>query len=244
MKKIILTLTMLLSLTALSANAQQISDQQLGQKIHDYMISHPEILQEMIQAEHNKMMVERKSTAKQFLKTIANDNQAPTAGNPNGNITLVEFFDYQCSACKAAWPELKAAIADEKNIKITYAELPFFPGSKYAAEISLAAYKTDPIKYEEFHSNLMQRKEAEGKLTPEEILNVSLQAGYNNDELKQYVSNNQSDINKELKQNSQWFSKLNLDGTPSFIIQNNTTGKIQVIPGFPRDLPGVIKSLS
>ena len=244
MKKIIASLALLLALFTSAVSAHDTSDQQLNQKIHDYMVSHPEILQEMIQAAHDKMMIKTEGAAKVFVSKISQDKFAPTAGNPNGDITLIEFFDYQCSACKAAWPELKKAVANNGNIKLTYAELPFFPGSKYAAKVSLAAYATNPQKYDALHNNLMQRQDAEGKLTQEEILDTASQSGYSRDTLTQYIKTHQDDIQKELSQNNQWFRRLNLDGTPSFIIQNNTTGKIKVVPGFPRNLEAVIQSLS
>ena len=80
----------------------------------------------------------------------------PTAGNPDGNVVLVEFFDYQCSHCKEMQPVIDKVLSGNKNVKIIYKEFPIFgAASNYAAQMALAAAKQN--KYLEFHNALFKR---------------------------------------------------------------------------------------
>ena len=226
-----------------AVNTNKINQAELGAAIHAYLISHPGILDEMIAARQKEQEINMQSTASKVASSIANDKNAPAVGSAQPKATVIEYFDYQCSACKAGWPDLKSAInnSDNKNVRFVFAELPFFPGSRYAAEVSLAAYKLNPEKFKAFHTNMMQfREKGEGTLTKQQVMTVANASGYETAAIKSYLNKNKTAIEQELSQNEKTFGKIGFRGTPSLVVMNNETGKVQVSPGVPNDLQGMI----
>ena len=225
----------------------KIDQKQLGKAIHNYLVSHPGILDEMIAARQKKQEVAMQGTAGKVAKGLMSDADAPSVGTAKPTTTVIEYFDYQCSACKAAWPELATAInnPDNKNVRFVFAELPFFPGSRYAAEVSLAAYKLNPKNFEKFHANMMKFKEkSEGTLTKEQVMQVASKSGYSSTDIQSFVTNHKTQIEQELTQNEQSFGKIGFRGTPSFVIINNNTDKVEVSPGVPSNLQEIISNVT
>src|SRR6188508_3369018 len=113
-------------------------------------------------------------------KEILDDPESPVGGNPKGDVSVVEFFDYRCPYCKQVMPALDALLAKDKQLRFVYKEFPVLgPDSVHAARAALAARKQG--KYEAMHRALMAVK---GQLDEAAILKVAASVGLDIDRLK------------------------------------------------------------
>jgi protein-disulfide isomerase len=203
----------------------------IDQEIRSYLLAHPEILIEMsqkLQAQQQQAMVEKAGAAiTANIKQLAHDPQSPIAGNLNGNVTVVEFFDYQCPHCKVMVSIMDAIQSANKNVRIVYKELPIFgQESEFAAKAALAAAKQG--KYQAFHHALMK---TQGRLNDQQVLDIAKSLGLDNNKLLAVM--NSPAITKELQDNATLAQQLGLGGTPAFVVLSETAGKVnyRFIPG-------------
>jgi protein-disulfide isomerase len=133
-----------------------------GDQIRDYILAHPEVVEEAI----NKLQTKRQAAADAQLKQAVAQNRAQiehdprdfVAGNPNGKVTVVEFFDYRCPYCKAALPEINKLVAANKDIRFVLKEFPILsPTSESAARAAIAAKAQG--KYWPVHEALLAEKD-------------------------------------------------------------------------------------
>ncbi|MEE3003134.1 MAG: DsbA family protein [Pseudomonadota bacterium] len=143
---------------------------------------------------------------------ILTNTNAPTLGNPNGNIVLVEFLDYQCGHCKKMSTTVSNLINKNKNLKVLVKELPILgDASTYAAKVALAANQQG--KFYQVHSAFLNTTE---KLTNETVENIAKQQGVDWNLIQ--VSLQSSQLEKELDKVFNIAQQLNIMGTPAFII--------------------------
>jgi protein-disulfide isomerase len=191
--------------------------------IKDFLANHPDLLMQALQDAEDKLKADAKDKAAKALADhrgqVFDDPQSPTAGNPKGDVTLVEFFDYRCPYCKQVEPSLEKLLQDDKQLRFVYKEFPVLgPDSELAAHVALAAKLQG--KYDAFHRALMV---APGHPDEAAIYKVAASVGLDVDRLKQDVKS--PDIEKQLKANLQLGNTLDIDGTPAFIV--GTT----IVPG-------------
>jgi protein-disulfide isomerase len=191
--------------------------------VHDYLKAHPEMLIDAIQAADDKLKAEEKDKATQALaahrQEVFNDPASPVGGNPNGNVTLVEFFDYRCPYCKQVQPALEKLVTDDHQLRFVFKEFPVLgPDSQVAARVALAARKQG--KYDAFHRAMMGTA---GHIDEGVIMKVAASVGLDMDKLKQDMKS--LDIDKQLQANLDLGKTLDLDGTPSFIVGDT------IVPG-------------
>ncbi len=139
-----------------------------------------------------------------------------TLGNPDGDVTLVEFFDYSCGFCKRALPDLLALLKDDPKLKIVLKELPILgPGSLEAARVAVAVRMQDPggQKYVAFHQELLGSPGPAGK---EKALAAAKDQGLDMDRLEQDLAN--EEIVSTFKEDVQLASALGINGTPGYVI--------------------------
>jgi protein-disulfide isomerase len=152
---------------------------------------------------------------------VLRDPAIPVTGNPNGDITIVEFSDYQCPYCKKAHPDLLKAVRGDGNIRLVFKIWPLFgPASVYAGQMALAA-RTQK-KFAEAHSALMSMNDRLSEATADTALAA---AGIDVNRAKKDLRDNIKEIGAVLKRNHTQADALGFQGTPSFII-----GKFRV-PG-------------
>ena len=207
--------------------------QNIQQIVKKYLIANPTILQEMVQSLKNKRMEERLADVKKSVNIIKQnkkefftENESPIAGNPKGNVQLLEFFDYQCGYCKAASQSVSTLVKNNKNLKVILVDLPIFGGnSLLAAQFSIAAYKLNPKKFLAFHKKLMSTKQLDKK----NILSIAAKLGYSKKKLKKLINSDQ--VQKIINDNKKLASIINLQGTPAFIIANKNIDKVEFFPG-------------
>ncbi len=189
--------------------------------IHDYFTNHPEFMVEILRAAEAKMKQEKSDEARQVIAEkraeLLNDAAAPVGGNPDGDVTIVEFFDYRCPYCKQVEPSLASLIKSDGKLRIVYKEFPILgPESVVAARMALAAKKQG--KYFAFHEAMMARK---GKIDDEVIFKTAADAGVDVTQAKSDM--NTPEIDAILKRNYKLAEALDIQGTPAFIIGNVMT---------------------
>jgi len=114
--------------------------------IHDYLLQHPDVLIEALRAAEEKVKTEAGEKAQQALVArrgdVFDDPETPVGGNPKGDVTLVEFFDYRCPYCKQVQPRLQELLAQDRQLRIAYKEFPILGAvSVAAARAALAAHR-------------------------------------------------------------------------------------------------------
>jgi protein-disulfide isomerase len=191
--------------------------------VRDYLKNHPDVLIEAIQAADDKLKADAKNKVDQALAShrqqVFDDPQTPVAGNLNGDVTLVEFFDYRCPYCKQVEPSLEKLLGDDHQLKFVFKEFPVLgPDSDTASRVALAAKKQG--KYDAFHRAMMNTS---GHIDETVIYKVAASVGLDVDQVKRDI--NSPDIDKELKANLDLGKTLDLDGTPSFIVGDT------IVPG-------------
>ncbi len=186
------------------------------QVIHDYFLKHPEFMVEVLHAAQAKLKQEKADDARQAIAAmrdeLLHDASAPVGGNPEGDVTIVEFFDYRCPYCKQVEPMLEALLKEDRKLRIVYKEFPVLgPESIYATRIALAAVKQG--KYRAFHNAMMMTK---GQITEDVILKVAASAGVDVNKAK--ADMNAPEILEIIKRNFALAEALDIQGTPAFII--------------------------
>lgn len=210
------------------------SEQKAGveEVIRDYFLKHPEFMVEVLRAAEAKLRQEKVDDARQVIAAnrdaLVADATSPVGGNPEGDVTIVEFFDYRCPYCKQVEPALEALVREDPKIRIVYKEFPVLGAdSVYASRMALAALKQG--KYDIFHRALMATK---GQITQDVILKVAATAGIDIATAKAEMT--APDIQEIIKRNYALAEALDIKGTPVFII-----GDV-VIPG-TADISGLRK---
>ena len=184
--------------------------------VHDYLVKHPEVMIEVMSELDAKQAA---AEARQQNDAIAVNKAAiytdPTsfvAGNPKGDITIVEFFDYHCGYCKRAFGPLMNAVKDDGNIRLILKEFPILgPDSVVASHAALAAGKQG--KYFEMHQALYRNK---GDLDDQRIMEIARSIGLDTAKLKRDMAD--PEIEKTIARNEKLASALGVKGTPGFII--------------------------
>jgi len=148
--------------------------------------------------------------------TLFSSPHQVTLGNPNGDVTLVEFFDYSCGFCKKALPDMIALIKDDPNLKIVLKELPILgPGSVEAARIAVAVRMQDPAgeKYLAFHQELLA---APGPASKERALTAAKDQGLDLSRLEQDVATDE--VKATIGEDGKLAAALGIHGTPSYVV--------------------------
>ncbi len=147
-------------------------------------------------------------------KSLFDDPGSPASGNPNGGVTLIEFFDYHCAVCKSALRVVMTVIEEEPDVRLVFKEFPILGReSVVAARAALAANAQDPSKYVPFHIALMSSR---GLLTEPRILRLARGVGLDPERLKTGMY--APEIVEAIKRNWELADALRIRGTPAFVI--------------------------
>jgi protein-disulfide isomerase len=193
--------------------------------VRQLLRDNPEILVEAIQALRSKQEAAEKNRVLNALKDrrgdLERDANSPVAGNPNGDVTVVEFFDYRCGYCKRVHPAIADLLKTDKKIRLVYKEFPILgPESLVASRAAIAAFKINPAKYAAYHDALMM---ARGNLTPDKVLAIAAEVGLDAKAVAKRMD--EPDIAKIIAANAMLAEDLGISGTPAFVIGN------QLVPG-------------
>jgi protein-disulfide isomerase len=191
--------------------------------IHDYLMQNPDVLIEALREAEAKANTDADAKAVQVLRDrrreIFDDPATPVGGNPQGDVAIVEFFDYRCPYCKQVHPAIQNLLDQDRKLRFVYKELPVLgPQSDMAAHAALAARLQG--KYEPFHIAMMAIK---GQITDEVVYRVAGSIGLDVDRLKRDMTD--PEIDQALSANKALANALDIRGTPGFIIGDH------IIPG-------------
>ena len=229
---------LLLGLVALGpagAQTQPFNEQQkqaIGQVVREYLLKNPELLQEVM-AELEKRQGEAQKVAqtgaiRESRDALINSPQAIVAGNPAGDITMVEFFDYNCTYCKRALADLQGLVKADPKLKVVLKDFPILgPDSVEASQVSLAVKnQLQGQKLFDYHVRVM---ESRGRVNGERALAVAKEMGVDMARLQKDME--APEVRAAMQTNVELGDKLGLTGTPAFIIGDEViSGAVGVEP--------------
>jgi protein-disulfide isomerase len=218
-----LVLFVLALVAPLAAAAQSLTpeqQQQVERIVREYLLKNPELLVEMsnaLRAQQEKAKSGRAQAGIVANQTqLLNDPNSFAAGNPAGDVTIVEFFDYQCGYCKRVHPTLTTLVQRDKGVRIVLKELPILgPGSETASRAAIASLLLQRDKYYPFHTALMQNP---GALDEAAVLAIAGRVGLDVDKLRAEMPTPR--VTSVITQNRLLAQVLGVDGTPMFVIGN------------------------
>jgi len=206
--------------SATPVNVAELSDGQRSEVeaiIRNYLIANPEIVRDAI----NELQRRADEAAQQAQAKAISDNSAKifqdpddgVLGNPDGDVTLVEFFDYNCTYCRRAQADMKELIAKDPKLRVVLKEFPVLGnGSVQAARVSVAVLMTHPDKYATFHDALIAEK---GQVDGDRALAVAGELGLNPDELRPLLDSDK--VKARIQASYDLAGVLDLTGTPSYV---------------------------
>jgi protein-disulfide isomerase len=191
---------------------------EINKIVQSFIMENPQVILDAVQQMQAKAKEGKKALIKKNLITsrekLINDPNSPTSGNPKGDVTIVEFFDYRCVYCKRVLPTMLKAVKEDGNVRIVYKELPVLGAeSVVASRASLAAWRLAPKKYEAFHTTLMANK---GHFSELKIRSIASDLSIDGNALIEGMKS--SDIDFILNENHALAQSLGISGTPAFII--------------------------
>jgi protein-disulfide isomerase len=214
------------NMTPADMGSGPLSPSQIGQVqkiVSDYLRQHPEVIIDAIKAYQAKKDADQQAEAKKNIVALKDDiykdPTSPVGGNPQGDVAIVEFFDYRCPYCKAVAPDLDKALAQDGKVKLVYKEFPILgPVSITASKAALAAQMQG--KYVPFHQKLISYK---GNLDDQTIYKLAEDVGLDVAKLKADMA--KPEIQAIIDKNAKLADKLNVQGTPGFVVGQ------ELIPG-------------
>jgi protein-disulfide isomerase len=195
------------TMTGEDTNAVYMVEEALNQK-PELILTALEVYKQRMQLKEDKEMKEQVSKNKADIIDHKGD---PVGGNPEGDVTVVNFFDYRCGYCRKAYGILHEAVKNDGKTRIIYKEFPIFGGDMIMSKAALAAQKQG--KYEDMHQAFMT---STGNLTLSEVKEIARQLNLDVEKLASDMKS--EDIEKEIKENLDLGQKLKITGTPTFII--------------------------
>jgi protein-disulfide isomerase len=191
--------------------------------IREYLVQHPEVLQEAIAALEKKQASvdaeKHQAAVKDNAETIFNSTRHVVVGNPQGDVTFVEFFDYNCGYCKRALSDKVELMKADPKLRVVLKEFPVLgPGSVEAARVAVAVRMQDKTgkKYFDFHQKLLMGR---GQADKARALAAAREAGLDVARLERDM--NSDEVRVSLEESFKLAEKLGLNGTPSYVIGPN-----------------------
>jgi protein-disulfide isomerase len=206
-----------------AAPAQSITTEQRGEFekiIREYLLKNPEVLQEAIaELEKRQAMAEaakHKAAVQQHSAALFDSPRHVVVGNPKGDVTFVEFFDYNCGYCKRAMDDMFALMKADPNLKVVLKEFPVLgEGSRDAAKVGVAVRMQDKTgkKYLEFHQKLMGGR---GAIDKARAVAAAREVGMDVARIERDI--NSDEVRLSLEESFKLAEALGLNGTPSYVI--------------------------
>jgi protein-disulfide isomerase len=202
-----------------SAQTIDLPVEQIEKIVREYLMREPEIVYQALEELQRRQAAENAEMAKQMLVSrrddLLNDPATPIAGNPDGNVTLVEFFDYRCGYCRQVLSSMQALMEEDKDLRVAFKELPVLgEDSVRAARAALASQQQDGSLYLDFHLALMSAKD----LTADGISKIAENVGLDAEKLATDMESDE--VTAAIEANYELASALGIEGTPAFVIGN------------------------
>ncbi len=198
---------------------------EVRQIVREYLVQNPDIVIEAIQAYQARAEEEKRNGLQAALADNKNelerDPTSPVIGNPDGDVTVVEFMDYRCGYCKKVFPAVQELLKTDGNIRYVVKEFPILgPDSVVASQAATAIWLSAPEKYMTFHTALM---EVRGGLSTNRVVAMAEELGLDGQQVLSGMGS--PEVESAILKNRELAQALGISGTPAFIIGN------QLIPG-------------
>ena len=207
-------------------SAQNFSEPQrveIEKIVREYLLKHPEVLQDVMAELEKKQQTAESEKARSAIKThseaLFNSPRQVTLGNPQGDVTFVEFFDYNCGYCKRALNDMTALMGKDAKLKVVLKEFPVLgPSSVEAAQVGVAVRMQDKSgkKYMEFHQKMLTGR---GQADKARALAVAKEIGLDMARIEKDLKSDE--ITATLQESAKLAEALGLNGTPSYVIGND-----------------------
>jgi protein-disulfide isomerase len=221
-----LALALALGAIAAPAHAQSFSAPQrteIEKIIRDYLLAHPEVLQDVMAELEKKQQAAETAKARTAIKNhsdvLFNSPRQVTLGNPQGDVTFVEFFDYNCGYCKRALSDMLELMNKDPKLKVVLKEFPVLgPPSREVAQVGVAVRMQDKTgkKYLEFHQKLMTGR---GQVDKAKAIAAAKEIGLDVARIERDMKSDE--VEKTLEESMKLAEALGLNGTPSYVIGND-----------------------
>ena len=206
-----------------SSNADELSSSQRSEVeriVREYLIAHPEVLQEaMNELDKRQTAVQaekHKAAIKEYSDALFSSPRQVVLGNPNGNVTFVEFFDYNCGYCKRAMVDMMELMKHDPKLKVVLKEFPVLgPASVEVARVAVAVRMQDKTgkKYLDFHQKLLSGR---GQVDKARAIAAAKEAGLDVARIEKDLGSDE--VRLTLEESLKLAEKLGLNGTPSYVI--------------------------
>jgi len=218
-----LSLFAVASVQAEDRNEHGLTEAQVKEIVRDYLLENPEVIVEALQIYQEREEQAEAEKARQMLMAHRDRLDDPTgrfvAGNPQGDVTIVEFFDYRCGYCKRVMPELLDEVRKDGNVRLVFKEFPVLgEESVMAARAGIAAAQQN--RYYDMHLAMMQTR---GGLSEARIMAIAQGLGLDLDRLRADMASPETE--EEISRNYELAQILNIRGTPGFVIGD------ELVPG-------------
>ncbi|MDM9619655.1 disulfide bond formation protein DsbA [Rhizobium sp. AC44/96] len=212
---------------------------EFGEFIKQYLIENPEIMLDVQDALQKKQdaarLVKANAAISDNKSTIFDAKYDMTIGNPKGDVTIVEFFDYNCGYCRHALADMQSMLEKDKNVRFVLKEFPILgPESVAAHKVSDAFRKLAPEKYSQFHIALLG---SDGRADEASAIEVAQSLGVSEKQIRAEMAKSSSE--KSVQETYQLAQSLGITGTPSYVIGNEL---VQGAVGFD-DLEAKVKNM-
>ncbi len=212
-------MTLGLMMMPLALSAQELTDERIKELALQAIRENPQIILEAVQILETEQANAQAQAQTQVLQderdVLERDPNAPVLGNPDGDVTVVEFFDYNCPFCRRAMPEVQGLLDGDKNVRLVYREWPILgEGSVFAARAALASREQG--KYEEFHWALMGMQE---RAEEDSIMRIAAEIGLDVEKLRADME--APEVEEHIATSNRLSQGLGFNGTPSFVIGDN-----------------------
>lgn len=192
--------------------------EEIGQIVREYLLANPELMIEVQQALEAK---EAAQASARIAQTLSESNEAlfnnpsdPVFGNSEGDVAVVEFFDYNCGFCRRGLPDMEFILANDKDVKFVLKEFPIFgPNSAAVHTVAIAFHSIAPEKYYDYHVKMLRQ---EGQIDESRALEIAEGEGIDMDALNAAMQN--PGIIDSFRQTDALASGLGITGTPSYVI--------------------------
>ena len=212
---------------AAPARAQSFTGDQRGEIeriVREYLLSHPELLQEVMSELEKRQAVaeaeKHRTAVKQYSEVIFSSPRQVTLGNTQGDVTVVEFFDYNCGYCKRAMSDMLDLMKNDAKLKFVLKEFPVLgEGSMQAAQVAAAVRMQDKSggkKYLEFHQKLLTGR---GQADKARALAVAKEIGLDVARIEKDMAGDE--VKAQLEESFKLAEALGLNGTPSYVVGND-----------------------
>lgn len=207
---------------ALNANNafafDQVEKDEIGEIVREYLLANPELLIEVQEVLEERAAQEeelaRIAVIQSSAEKLFRDSADPVLGNPQGDVTVVEFFDYNCGFCRRAMADMQAIIEADENVRFVLKEFPILgPDSIAAHQVALAFNKMSPAQYGDFHTQLMN---FDGTANEDVAVQIAVDLGLEEDALREVMAD--PTLSNPVQRTYELAEGLGIGGTPSYVI--------------------------